>query len=165
MKWKLYAKPKGTRMNTVEDFEDLLVLLNQHGARYLIVGGLAFIFHAKPRFTKVMDLWVEGCPENLETVNRALADFGSPFLMEINEPDQVVQLGIAPNRIDLLVEMGPVSFKEAWPKRVMAPYGRAEASWIHLDHLEKIKSSIPDPRHQDDARILRRVRDRRQSEG
>lgn len=148
-------------MDTVPDFEDLLVLLNQHQTRYMIVGGLAFIFHAKPRFTKDMDLWVSGDSENLQKVNCALADFGSPFLMAMDEPDQVVQLGIAPNRIDLLVEVGPVNFEEAWSRRVSAPYGQAEAYWIHLDDLETIKSSIQDPRHQDDARILRRVRERR----
>jgi hypothetical protein len=37
----------------------MLFLLNKHGARYLIVGGLAFIYHAKPRYTKDIDLWVD----------------------------------------------------------------------------------------------------------
>jgi hypothetical protein len=27
-------------------------LLARHGVRYLVIGGLAFIYHAKPRFTK-----------------------------------------------------------------------------------------------------------------
>jgi hypothetical protein len=43
-------------MDTVVDFEDMLDLLERHGVRYLIIGGLAFIFHAKPRFTKDMDV-------------------------------------------------------------------------------------------------------------
>jgi hypothetical protein len=84
-------------METVEDFEDILVLLERHHAQYMIVGGLAFIFHAKPRFTKDMDLWVEGSISNIAKVNKALSDFGSPFLLADDEPDQVVQLGIAPN--------------------------------------------------------------------
>jgi hypothetical protein len=150
-------------MKAVEDFEDLLILLNRHGARYLIVGGLAFIFHARPRFTKDMDLWVEGEPRNLENVNRALAEFGSPYLMEMNAPDQVVQIGLPPNRIDLLMEVGPVEFDSAWGRRVKARYGEAEANWIHCDDLEAIKASIPDPRHQDDARILRKLRQKRES--
>ncbi len=57
--------------------------------------------------------------------------------------------------------MGAVSFSDAWSRCVRAPYGRVEARWIHLDDLEKIKSSIQDPRHQDDAKILRRVQKRR----
>jgi hypothetical protein len=39
-------------VRSVQDFEDLLALLERHGVRYLIIGGLAFIYHAKPRYTK-----------------------------------------------------------------------------------------------------------------
>ena len=46
-------------MNSIADFEDILALFEEHKVHYLIVGGLAFIFHAKPRYTKDMDLWVE----------------------------------------------------------------------------------------------------------
>lgn len=45
-------------MDTVQDFEDFLDLLDRHGVRYLIIGGLAFIYHAKPRFTKDIDVWL-----------------------------------------------------------------------------------------------------------
>ncbi len=44
-------------MKTVRDFEDMLILLEKHGVRYLIGGGLAFIYHAKPRYTKDMAIW------------------------------------------------------------------------------------------------------------
>jgi hypothetical protein len=43
-------------MDSIRDFEDILRLFEQHDVRYLIVGGLAVIFHAKPRYTKDMDL-------------------------------------------------------------------------------------------------------------
>ena len=45
-------------MDTVQDFEDLLELFDRHEVHYLIIGGLAFIFHAKPRYTKDMDIWL-----------------------------------------------------------------------------------------------------------
>lgn len=38
-------------MDAVSDFEDILSGFEEHGVEYLIVGGLAFIFHAKPRYT------------------------------------------------------------------------------------------------------------------
>ena len=46
-------------VRTVPDFEDILRLFGEFKVRYLIVGGLAFIYHAKPRYTKDMDLWVD----------------------------------------------------------------------------------------------------------
>ena len=35
-------------MDAIQDFEDFLDLLDRHGFRNLIIGGLAFIYHAKP---------------------------------------------------------------------------------------------------------------------
>jgi hypothetical protein len=74
-------------VETVQDFEDLLELLDRHGARYLIVGGLAFIYHAKPRYTKDMDLWLDPKPDNVHRVNEALTDFGSPDLLDVENSD------------------------------------------------------------------------------
>ena len=145
-------------MDAIPDFEDMLLLLDRHQVQYLIVGGLAFIYHAKPRFTKDMDLWVGGSKENIARANQALAEFGSPTLLGYDEPNQVVQLGMAPNRIDLLVDVEALSFEEAWEGRITARYGNAPANWIDLDALLTIKSAIDDPRHQDDARILREVK-------
>lgn len=152
-------------MESVPDFEDLLALLHRHEARYLIIGGLAFIFHAKPRYTKDMDLWVEGSRENITRANHALAEFGSPTLLDFDMPEQVVQIGLPPNRIDLLVEVGSVSFEDAWAHHIERAYGNAPAHWIDLDFLERIKSSIDDPRHQEDARILREVQRLRRGGG
>jgi len=53
-------------MDTIEDFEDLIELLAQHEVRYLIIGGLAFVYHAKPRYTKVR-FWIDFTPKNIET--------------------------------------------------------------------------------------------------
>ncbi|MBN1269523.1 MAG: hypothetical protein JXB04_08050 [Kiritimatiellae bacterium] len=148
-------------METVPDFEDLVKLLARHEVKYLIVGGLAFIYHAKPRYTKDMDLWVEGSDENIARANKALSEFGSPELLDYRKPAQVLQIGLAPNRIDLLVEVGCLTFDEAWAGRITAPYGESDAYWIDIESLLKIKSSIQHPRHQEDARVLRQVLDLR----
>jgi hypothetical protein len=148
-------------VETVQDFEDLLDLFERFGARYLVIDGLAFIFHAKPRYTKDMDLWIDPDPENVRRANQALAEFGSPVLLDPVKLDEILQLGVAPNRIDLLRAPEGPSFEDAWRQRVDGVYGRAKAHWIGLDALIDIKSRIDDPRHQDDVRILKLVRDRR----
>jgi hypothetical protein len=146
-------------VETVQDFEDLLELLDRHEARYLIVGGLAFIYHAKPRYTKDMDLWIDAEPDNVHRVNQALTDFGSPHLLDVENSDEILQLGATPNRIDLLRSVVELDFAEVWSRRIEGRYGRARALWIDLDSLIAIKSGIDHPRHQEDARILRLVRD------
>ena len=147
-------------MDTVQDFEDLLATLERHQVRYLIIGGLAFIYHAKPRYTKDMDLWIGPAGENVARANRALATFGSPTLLDPHRPDEILQLGVAPNRIDLLRETG-LDFEQAWPGRIEGRYGRAAASWIDIDSLIEIKSRIDHPRHQEDVRVLELVRERK----
>lgn len=145
-------------MDTVSDFEDLLTALGEHGVRYLIIGGLAFIYHAKPRYTKDLDLWIDPDPANIELANAALAEFGSPHLLSAEEREEILQLGLPPNRIDLLCETGGISFEEAWSRREDAPYGVVTAHWIGLDALIAMKSQIDHPRHREDVRVLEAVR-------
>ena len=149
-------------MDAIQDFEDILQLFAKHRVRYLIVGGLAFIFHAKPRYTKDIDLWLDSEHENVRRANRALEEFGSPELLTVEDADEVLQLGAAPSRIDVLRGTIALSFDEAWPRRIESAYGQAPANWIDLESLLRIKSAIDHPRHQEDARILKLVRDRQQ---
>ena len=148
-------------MDAIHDFEDMLALLDRHRVRYLIIGGLAFIYHAKPRYTKDMDLWLDSDPDNVKRANIALSEFGSPQLIDPDNDDEILQLGAGPNRIDLLRETVDLEFAEAWDRRIEGTYGRAQANWIDLDSLIAIKSRIDHPRHREDVRILRLVRDRR----
>lgn len=146
-------------MNAITDFEDLLGLLEKHRVRYLIMGGLAFIYHAKPRFTKDIDIWLDATGENLTRANAALTDFGSPYLLSLPpNRDEILQLGLPPNRIDLIVTVEGMRFSTAWKKRERGRYGTVTANWIDLDSLLKIKRRIPEPRHQDDADVLRQVK-------
>jgi hypothetical protein len=148
-------------VDAIQDFQDFLDLLDRHDVRYLIIGGLAFIYHAKPRFTKDIDIWLDPEPGNLARANAALAAFGSPYLLDPTRQDEILQLGLAPNRIDLLREAAPLSFEDAWRRRVESTYGRARACWIAIEDLLAIKERIDHPRHQEDARVLRLVLERR----
>jgi hypothetical protein len=145
-------------METIQDFEDLLALLEKHHVRYLIIGGLAVIFHAKPRYTKDMDIWLDPSKGNLERANRALAEFGIPFLLESGHEEEILQLGVAPDRIDLLLQVKGARFETAWRKRILGNYGKARANWVDIDSLIRIKKGIASPRHQEDVRVLQDVK-------
>lgn len=145
-------------MNAVGDFEDMLALLDKHKVRYLVIGGLAFIYHARPRYTKDMDLWIDHTLENVTRANKALAEFGSPILLDADMPEEILQLGVAPDRIDLFLRIPGARFSTAWKKRIVGSYGKARANWVDLEGLIRIKSRIKEPRHQEDVRVLREVR-------
>ena len=145
-------------MRAMRDFEDMLASLERHEAQYLIIGGLAFIYHAKPRYTKDMDLWIEPSDENIRKANAALAEFGSPYLLDVGDRDQVLQVGVAPNRVDLLLTVEGVRFETAWTRRIRDVYGSVTANWIDIDSLIRAKRGIDHPRHQEDVRVLLQVK-------
>jgi hypothetical protein len=145
-------------MDAISDFEDLLSLLHKHEVRYLVIGGLAFIYHARPRYTKDMDLWIDPSPRNVRRANAALIEFGSPFLLAADNPAEILQIGLPPNRIDLLRLIEGPPFSSVWKRRIVGRYGRAAANWIDLESLIQLKSRIDDPRHRRDVRDLEAVR-------
>ena len=89
---------------------------------------------------------------------RALAEFGSPMLLSPNDLTQILQVGVAPNRIDLLLNVQGVRFETAWKKRIRGHSGRTRANWIDLDSLIRMKRCINNPRHQEDVRVLLEVK-------
>ena len=149
-------------MDTIEDFEDFLFLLNKFKVRYLIIGGLAFIFHAKPRYTKDMDVWIDPEIGNIKNINRALAEFGSPYFISLPmQKDEILRLGVAPDRIDIFLRLSGVEFANAWDNKIESAYGSVDTYWIDIDNLIKTKKGINSPRHQDDVQVLLKVKDRK----
>lgn len=120
-------------MSVNSDFSDLLSELNAAEVRYLVVGGYAVFFHAQPRYTKDLDIWVEPTPENATRVLEALRRFGAPLhdltAADLSAPGITFQMGNAPNRIDLLTEVASLTFPAAWDHRVEGRYG-AQRMWL-----------------------------------
>ena len=78
--------------------------------RYLIVGAHAVAFHARPRATKDLDILLEPTPENARKTLAALREFfgGTELgytVEDLTDPRWIIQLGVAPMRIDLLTEL------------------------------------------------------------
>jgi hypothetical protein len=104
-------------MELQADFSELLKLFNAQGVEYLIVGGYAMAWHGSPRYTGDIDLFVRPTTENAQRVLSALDDFGFGSLdlaiNDFNTEDRVVQLGMAPWRIDLLTSIDGLTWDEA----------------------------------------------------
>lgn len=148
-------------MDTIKDFEDMLITLGRYRVKYLIIGGLAFIYHAKPRYTKDMDLLIYPDKDNVKKANLALAEFGCSYVLNGKKTDEITQIGLPPNRIDILLKIPGVKFETAWKKRIQGYYGRAKANWIDLDSLIRAKRHLQNPRHQEDVRILLEIKRKR----
>lgn len=128
-----------------QDFKDFIELLNANQVRYLVVGGYAVALHGHPRYTKDLDVWVERSRENAQALLQALAEFGMQSLGltadDFLEPDQVVQLGYPPNRIDILVAVSGVEFADCYPQCVKIQLDGVEVNFIDLENLKKNKKA------------------------
>ena len=124
-----------------------------------MIGAHALAFHAKPRFTKDFDLFVEPSNDNAARLLRALADFGFGDIglrpEDFATPGRVVQLGVAPSRIDIATAIDGVSFEEAWAGRVAGTYGTQPVCYIGRDALIRNKAAAGRPQDLADLSWLR----------
>jgi hypothetical protein len=145
-------------MTTQPDFEELLRLLEEHGAEYLVVGGYAVAFHGYPRFTKDLDLFFDCSIENVGKIRSALIAFGFPESDLANEAfttgGNIVTFGIEPVRVDLLNEISGVEFHEAWAGRIRARYGEVEVNFIGRSDLIRNKLATNRTKDRADAEEL-----------
>jgi len=121
-------------MEVQPDFKELLALFNDHRVSYLIVGGYALAFHGAPRFTGDLDIFIKPDHENASRIVAALDAFGFASLglteSDFEQPDQVIQLGVAPVRIDLITTITGVSWDEAFAGKVVSSYGDVPVHYI-----------------------------------
>jgi hypothetical protein len=105
-----------------KDFKDLLSSFHAHGVKYLIVGGYAVSFHAQPRATKDIDLFIRADPDNAKAVYAALAAFGAPIKSisadDLANPLQFLRFGREPLAVDIMPGIDGVDFDMAWDRRV-----------------------------------------------
>jgi len=142
------------------DFRDLFSALNAAEARYLVVGAYAVTFHARPRFTKDLDVWVGHAPDNAARVWKALAAFGAPMAEvrpeDFGRPETVLQIGVVPNRIDVLTTIEGVEFSPAWEGRVRSEYGDQVMWVLSRSDLITNKLALARPQDLEDVRELER---------
>ena len=131
------------------DFRDLLSIFNAAGVEYLLVGAHAVMAYAEPRYTKDIGLWVSPSPANAERVFRALIEFGAPMAVaepgSFTDPELVYQIGVAPNRIDILMGLEGVAFAEAWANRNDSTYGDIPIHLIGKADLIRAKRAAGRP--------------------
>ena len=131
------------------DFEELFACFARHDVKAVIVGAHAVAFHAKPRYTKDLDVLIEPTPENAVRVLASLEEFGFGGLGltadDFSAPGKIVQLGFAPNRIDLSTSIDGVTFAEVWRHAVPGTLGSEAALFIGLDELIRNKRAAARP--------------------
>src|SRR5260370_25582267 len=111
-------------IDVTEGWLDFVGELLDAKVRFLVVGAHALAVQGLPRPARFLDVWIEADAANGDRVWAALAAFGAPLTTlgiahdDLKRPETVVQLGVPPNRIDLMTSMSGVSdFAKAWDAR------------------------------------------------
>jgi hypothetical protein len=144
-----------------KDLREFIQLLNKAKVEYLMVGAWSAAVHGYPRYTGDLDLFVRRSPENAGRLMTALTEFGFGSIgvtaEDFVKPDYVVQLGVEPNRIDLLTGISGVTFDEAWNTRAEVDLQGERVPVIGRDLLIRNKEASGRPKDLLDADALKRI--------
>ena len=140
------------------DFRDMLSAFIEQGVEFLVVGGYAMAAHHWPRATKDLDLWVRPSAENGDRVLLALDAFGAPrrglTAADLEVEGTIYQVGVPPNRIDVITTVDGVEFADAWVDRLNVEIDGLTVPVIGRRALIANKRTVARPQDLVDADLL-----------
>jgi len=113
--------------------------------------------HGCVRATGDIDIFVQPTPENAEAVFASLVDFGAPLSgvteVDFRTPGTVYQIGVPPNRIDILTDIDGLTFEEAG--RVHVEIDGLTVPFLDLLSLKRNKASTGRTKDKLDLELLK----------
>jgi len=149
------------------DYEDLFKIFNSHGIKYLLAGGQAVIYYTEPRYTKDIDVWVIPEINDSDAIFKALKEFGAPLTdvsrEDFSNKELIIQIGLAPVRIDILFDIEGVTFGHAWKNRKRVRYGKTSIFIMGLNDLIRAKKKAGRAQDVLDLEKLQKIKTRKLS--
>ena len=143
------------------DLREFTALLGSHGVEFVVIGGYCVAFHGLPRFTGDIDFFVRVSPENAERLESVIQAFGFASTGLTREDflraGQIIQLGLPPNRIDILTAIDGVDFDEAWARRLQADLEGLTVPMLSKDLLIRNKEAANRPQDRADLERLKQL--------
>ena len=128
-----------------EDYKEILQILLNNKAKFLVVGAYAMGAYGYPRATGDFDIWVEASAENSKKIYKSLVEFGAPLSSitekTFAEEGIIFQIGVAPRRIDIITRIDGVIFAEAYQTKEFIEIERLPVPFLSKENLIKNKQS------------------------
>ena len=144
-----------------KDFFDFIGILNKNKVKYVLIGGLAVIFHGHHRSTKDMDIFYERTIGNCEGLLKSIEEFGLKYLKitvdDLMDVNGFIKLGYEPVRIDLFCELPGVEFESVYEHSIKYEDEGIMMQVIHLNHLIENKMAVGRLLDRDDVNKLRKI--------
>lgn len=143
----------------VESFMAVLKAFYEHEVEYILVGGLAVIFHGVSRVTKDLDFFVKRNPQNIEKLKRALQTvFDDESITEITDDELVeyplIRYGTPQNYyIDIIDRIGEAFHYDDLEYEIIESQG-IPVRVATLETLIKMKNSTIRIKDRADALLL-----------
>jgi hypothetical protein len=139
--------PNPGRIPKENDLVALCRALNEKGARYLIVGGLAVIHHGYLRATEDIDVLVAGDLDNQARVKRALETLPDKAILEFGDDDlrnyTVVRVSDE-ILVDLMIAAGGIEYAEASQSMEIAEIEGVRIPFANASLLLRMKQTHRD---------------------
>ena len=132
-------------MSLQKDLREFIELLSALNVRFVVVGAFAVAYHGYFRYTSDIDIFIDPSIENATRIFQAVEQFGFGDLKltveDFTKQDQVVQLGVAPNRIDVMTFLSGVDFDEVWSSREIGDLDGLNVPFISREMLKRNKTA------------------------
>ncbi len=151
---------KGHKLYLTQDYQDIIELFNINKVRYLVAGAYSMAVFGYARSTYDIDLWIAKDDENIAKVINSLEEFGVPFEIDkkdLQKANNVIQIGIIPNRIDILTDIDGVIFEDAWANRQVKNLGNIQANILDINDIIKNKTASNRPKDNIDLIELKKL--------
>jgi hypothetical protein len=136
-----------SRPPLLEDLLKICRALNESGAKYVVVGGMAVIQAGFVRGTEDIDLLVDASPANFERIREALSVLPDNAVREVRptDLDRYVVVRVADEIvIDLMKSACGVDYAEASGSIAPAVIGGVEVPFASPELLLRMKQTVRD---------------------
>ena len=142
------------------DFVAMLSALSAEGVEFMLVGAHALAAHGFVRATQDIDILVRPTPQNASRVFAALKAFNAPLFdlseADLVDPDVIYQVGVEPNRIDIMNDISGVSWEEAWAGRTEISIEGLRVSVLGIEEFVRNKRASGRPKDRADLILIGR---------
>lgn len=169
---KMYhANPQNLAVKNMDitnnDILNLFSSLNKHHVKYLLVGGLAGVFHGHIRTTQDLDLWIQSAVDNRERFIAALKENDvieanylkkTPFVFGYT----AVKFGTSGFELDLgddLTLFKQIDFDACYSRASTGNIDGIPFNVIHINDLIREKEKVGRAKDIGDAEALKEIRD------
>lgn len=142
------------------DFVAMLSALSAEQVEFMLVGAHALAAHGFVRATQDIDILVRPTPQNAARVFKALKSFQAPLFdlaeTDLVDPDVIYQVGVEPNRIDIMNDISGVTWAEAWAGRTEITVEGLRVPVLGLEEFVRNKRASGRPKDRADLILIGR---------